>query len=300
MPGQTEHMGGGQPVWDVPGVRGSLTPRVFTVVGVGTGEDPTTIAGLPQRGHKISFGPVEFRCERIYVSKVIHDTAGRYEVTAEYSSDARWSAPAPPRDREAEGFNAWSLSYEKYNIDIPIFKLGVVTSPSPVPGEPDVESLEWIRDDIPCDDEERTILNITVRIPNVVTSGAKAEIIAAASANNGRLNQINVPGSTSMLWLAKSAQLAEVSEGQIEIAYCWTNDPGTGVVQPLTPEGQSFDPNQVVVAPYRKPFHRYWVIPSSVSGERPEIGLIERFPQVEGNVKWAPQGWEGLPGRPIG
>lgn len=299
MPNAIEHMGGGQPVWDVPGVRGSLTPRVFTVQGVGFGEDPTAVAGVPQHGHKISFGPVEFRCERVYVSKVIHDTAGRYEVTAEYSSDSRWAAPAPPRNREVEGFNSWSLSYEKYTIDIPIFTYGIVTSPSPVPGEPDVQTWEWIRGDIPCDDEERTILNVSVRIPNVVTSEAKAAIIAAASANNGRLNQIVVPGSASMLWLAKSAQLAEVSENQIEIAYCWTNDPGTGVVQPLTPPGESFDPNLVVVAPYRKPFHRYWVIPSSVSGGRPEIGLVDRFPRLENNPKWAPQGWLGLPGRPI-
>lgn len=276
-------LGGGKPDVDRFGT-GSLTPFVYTVTNLAVDEDPTSLPQIPQRGSEITMGNWKFQCDRVYVSRVITDTA--MQVTALFSNDGRFSFPAPEEDPQELGYREWDKSYSTEFIKIPLWELTFQEHSVAGGGVATTNRWQLKERDVAI---EFSVLNIRVKF----SAGDNAGMIAAMNVMDREIGKIHIfPAFPNRWWQFLPPSMASTPESQTEVfvSYSWLSDPGSGRVgNPI--------PGRYVTVPDRPAFHEYLAVPSGSPGVAPTIVAQLKFPV--GSPFYNPNGWQGLPGGPI-
>lgn len=281
-----KHLGGGYTDLDTNG-NGELTPFVFTVQGLAIGENPVLVPGIPALNSVIPHSdsnPGYFKCDRVFVSKAISDTA--VEVTALFSTDGRFAFPAPQPDPTAPNYREWDKSYRKESINIPHWRL--VFQEYPIGNGQTALRNKWEYVERPMM-IEWTVMSVRVKFD----AGDNTGVVQALNVIDREIGKLHVfPAFPNRLWRYCAPTIASSPESATEIfvSYSWDSDPGNGSF------GNPF-PGRIVTAPIRLPFFNYISLPAAQSGQLPVIATQSQFPPEGGFFN--PNGWQGLPGGPI-
>lgn len=273
---------------------GELAPLQYLVRGLVADEDPTTVAGVPQPNSSVSTGGRSYQIDRVdTMMRFVEDdgTSGAY-VAAYASTDRRFRFPPRPIVPEIGDWNI-QTSFRTETRTAPTFITREVIIPQSDGAE--IGSLEWAQEPIQYQ-LDWAILQVSATIPEPTSKADFLDIYELASEQNGYLHSF-----LNRYWRFTPAFMDRSSTGIVQIVYTWESDPGNWEIGARV--GLPTAPGATIPAPYRPPFFEYQVVGSSGFGlppPEPTILLTDLYPGGDDNPYIDLDGWQNLPGNPLG
>lgn len=273
---------------------GEIEPLKFKVDGLVAGEDPTTVTGIPQPNSAIVVAGRQFLVDRVGVREHITDgsTTSTAFVEVYCSTDRRFRFPTRPVIPEVGDWNI-STSFRTETRTAPTF----ITRPIVVPQSDGIEfsSLEWAQEPIQYT-IDMMVLTVSATLPDQVDKALFLEMVQIASAQNGYLHSF-----LNRYWRFTPPHFDRSAQGIVSIVYNWESDPGNWEIGATV--GNGTQPGHTRAAPVRPPFFEYQVVGSGEFGippPPPTVLVTDLYPDQANNPYVDLDGWQTLPGNPLG
>lgn len=283
-----------RPAIDRDETSAQIEPLKFLVTGLDPGMDATKQTGIPQRGSQFSVDGTTFIVDRVSTQKLIADGSPTFSafVQALCSTDGRFRFPVRPVLPEIGGWDI-ETSFRVETRTAPTFVTREIIIPQDSGAE--IGSLEWVQEPIQYT-VNVAVLQVSTTIEEPVSKADFLEMYRLAKAQNDFLHRF-----LDEYWRFTPPHMSRSAQGQVSIVYTWESDPGNWEIGSTIGNGTA--PGHRLAAPPRPPFTEYVVNGSGEFGlppPPPEVALIDLYPDQDNNEYVDLDGWQDLPGNPLG